>query len=106
MWILIPALKEKCELLIRNNPQLKLSKVVYRNGSFVFYREHACYDSKEKYETAEFRICLAKGEKGKEGFCVSYLRHTGKWHDLPIFGSFDHCLKQIRGRKWGALCPY
>ena len=104
-WINIPFLTEKCNKFIKDNPQLKISKCVYRNGSFVFYREYINHFSKEKHESADFRISLACDEKGNEGWAVSYFRHTGKWSDLPIFGDFDYCLEEIKSGDFAILMP-
>src|SRR3989339_730525 len=98
-WISIPALSKKCERFIEENPKLKISKYTCRNGTFVFYREYVNVQ-KIKYETAVFRICLVKNEAGIEGWSVDYRRHTGKWHNLPIFGDFDECLQEIKKGTW------
>ena len=104
--ISVPFLTEKCNKFIKDNPQLKISKSVYRKGSFVFYREYANYFSKEKHESADFRISLVSDETGNEGWAVSYFRHTGKWSDLPIFGDFDYCLKEIKSGDFAILMPH
>ena len=38
---------------VRDNPELKLSKFVFRKGNFVFYREYVNIQ-KVRYETADF----------------------------------------------------
>ncbi len=103
-WISIPALSKKCELFIKKNPQLKLSKFACRNGNFIFYREYINIQ-KIKYEDADIRIYLVENEKGVEGWSVDYMRHTGKWENLPIFGDFDDCLNEIKSGKWEVLNP-
>lgn len=102
----IPHLQEKCKIFIKDNPHLKISKCIHRRGSFVFYREYTNYFSKEKHESADFRISLVSDEKGNEGWAVSYFRHTGKWSDLPIFGDFDHCLQEIKSGDFAILMPH
>ncbi len=103
-WINIPELSRKCAEFAEKNPKLKISKFVCRNGNFVFYRKFTNIQ-KITYESADFRICFVMNEKGAEGWAVDYMRHTGKWQPLQIFGSFDYCLKQIKSGKWGALNP-
>lgn len=103
-WINIPDLSRKCENFIEKNPQLKISKFVYRNGTFVFYSKNTDMQNMI-YESSEFRICLVADEKGSEGWTVDYMRHTGKWQNLPIFGSFDDCLEEIKSNKWGVFNP-
>lgn len=104
-FIPIPFLMEKCDKFVNDNPPLKISKCVSRGGSFVFYREYTNSVSKEKHESADFRISLVSDKKGNEGWAVSYFRHTGKWSDLPIFGDFDYCLKEIKSGDWAVLTP-
>src|SRR3989344_7697423 len=104
-WINIPFLTEKCNQFIKKNIQLKISKCVYRRGSFVFYRESTDFFSKETYESSNFRISFVSDKEGTEGWVVSYLRHTGKWSDLPIFGEFDSCLKEIKSGDFAILMP-
>jgi len=103
-WISIPELSKKCEEHIKKNPQLKISKFTCRNGNFIFYREYVNIQ-KIKNEIADIRICLVKNEKGIEGWSVDYMRHTGKWENLPIFGNFDQCLYEIKSGKWEVLNP-
>lgn len=104
-WISVPNLSEKCADFIKNNLSLRIPQFVYRNGSFVFYREYSNIDNGIKHQSADFRICLARDDKGSEGWCVSYMRHTGKGQDLPIFGDFDYCFDEIKSGKWGVLNP-
>lgn len=104
-WILVPALSGKCEDFIKNNHYLKISKFVYKNGNFIFYREYTNINNGIKHQSADFRICFAHDSNGKEGWCVSYMRHTLKWQDLPIFGSFDYCLNEIKSGRWEVLKP-
>lgn len=106
MWTNVPVLTGKCEKFIKDNPKLRLSKVVFRKGSFVFCREHTHFKSEETHESADFRITAAKNEKGGEGWGVSYMRHTGKWQNLPVFGTLDNCFKEIKSGKWNVLDPY
>lgn len=103
-WISIPELDRKCTIFIGKNPQLKISKFVYRKSSFVFYRKYTTMQ-KIVNESADFRICLVMDEKGVEGWCVDYMRHTGKWQCLPIFCTFEHCLKEIKSGNWAVLNP-
>lgn len=95
MWINIPDLKEKCQKFIDDNPELKISKFIEKKGTFVFYRKFKAWKSNEEYETADFRIILVKMGRD-EGWSVDYMRHTGKWTNLPIFGTFEECLKEIK----------
>ncbi|MDI6737271.1 MAG: hypothetical protein QME12_02020 [Nanoarchaeota archaeon] len=104
-WICIPELSKKCAKFIDKNPHLKISKFVCRNGNFLFYKEYVNMQ-KIKYEDAVFRLCLVTDKKGYEGWSVDYMRHTGKWQPLPIFGAFEHCLKEIKSGTWGVLMPW
>lgn len=103
-WINIQKLKERCEDFIEKNPRMKFSKIVQRNGTFVFYREYT-NPNKDKYEIADMRICLVRDDNGAEGWSVDYMRHNGKWQNMSIFGDFGHCLDEIRSGKWGLLNP-
>jgi len=105
MLINIPNLKEQCQKFIKNNPQLKISKFVEKKGTFVFYRKYTPWKSKEEYESADFRIIIVRTEKKEEGWSIDFMRHTGKWTLLPIFGSFDTCLNEIKSGKWWMLMP-
>lgn len=105
MWINIPSLKEKCQEFINNNPQLNISKFVEKKGDFVFYRKYTPWKSNEEYESADFRIIAVRTEKKEEGWSIDFMRHTGKWTNLPIFGSFDDCLDEIKSGKWWMLLP-
>ena len=103
-WILVPELSKKCAEFIEKNPQLKISKFVYRKGSFVFYRKYTTVQN-ITHESANFRICCVADEKGVEGWCVDYMRYTGKWQNLPLFGDFEYCLKEIKSGKCAVLNP-
>ncbi len=101
-WINIPELSKKCAEFVEKNPQLKISKFAYRTGSFIFYRKYTTMENRV-CETKDFRICYVVDGKGVEGWCVDYMRHTGRWQNLPIFGDFKHCLNEIKNGKWGVL---
>jgi len=103
-WISIPELSKKCKLFIEKNPQLEILKSVCKNGEFIFYREYVNIE-KIKNVIADIRIRFVKNEKGVEGWCVAYMRYTGKWETLPIFGDFDNCLNEIKSGKWEILKP-
>lgn len=104
MWINIPDLKEKCQKFIDDNPELKISKFIEKRGTFVFYRKFKAWKSNEEYETADFTIILVKMGRD-EGWSVDYMRHTSKWTNLLIFGTFEECLKEIKNGKWMVLMP-
>lgn len=103
-WINVPELSRKCTEFIERNPQLKISRFVYRNGSFIFYRRYTNMEN-EVCESKDFRICLVVDEKGVEGWSVDYMRHTGRWQNLPIFGDFEHCLNEVKSGEWAVLNP-
>ncbi len=103
-WINIQELSKKCADFIEKNPQLKISKFVFRKPNFVFYRKYTTMQNMTD-ESAEFRLCFVADEKGVEGWTVDYMRHTGKWQNLPIFGSFEDCLKELKSGIWAVLNP-
>jgi len=97
-WINQEHLMKQSEEFIKNNPSLKISKVVNKQGTFVFYRNY-----KDK-EYADFRIILVMNGND-EGWSIDYMRHTGKWENLHVFGSFKHCLDEIKEGKYEVLKP-
>lgn len=105
-WISIPNLSEKCKKFIEKNPKLKFSKFVCRKGDFIFYIKHTIWNTKEEREFPHFRIILIENEKGDEGWNVQYMRHTGKWSPLLIFGNFDYCLNEVKSGNYAVLMPY
>lgn len=48
-------------------------------------------------------ILVKKGRE--EDWAVDYMRHNGKWTNLPIFGTFEECLKEIKSGRWMVLMP-
>jgi len=56
MWINIENLKKECNDFIKNNPELKLSKVIFKDSkkgcSFVLFRKYAPYGSAKDVEYA------------------------------------------------------
>ncbi len=70
MWINILSLKEQCQKLINRFPELKINKVVEKNGDFIFYRIYQNINKME-YETTDFRKILVKKKiKKKAGVLI------------------------------------
>jgi len=105
MLINVLFLKEQCQKFIKENPGLKISKVVEKKGDFVFYRVYKNINTKIDYETADFRIVLVRNENKEEGWSIEYMRYTGRWTALPIFGDFEYCLDEIENGSWDVLKP-
>lgn len=64
-------------------------------GYFYFYAKYNCPDPNATLPSFDIGIARMK-YIGGDSFSLSYMRHTGKWHEVFYELSLDECLAVIK----------